>query len=104
MRRGPKLEDVPLPEPLIPGGPIPTPEQQGALRRLARSMLAGDQSSLASKSMLIREPFPAALPQDDLALAKELVAALAGRHLITRRSAVQSPAPLTPERGCFVPR
>ena len=82
LRRGPKLEDVPLPEALIPGGPIPTPEQQGALRRLARSVLAGDQGFLASKSILVREPFPAALPQDDLAAAKELVAALAGRQLV----------------------
>ncbi|HEY8644550.1 MAG TPA: TM0106 family RecB-like putative nuclease [Gaiellaceae bacterium] len=82
LRRGPKLEEVPLPEALIPGGPIPTPEQQGALRRLARAVLAGDQSSLASKSILVREPFPAALPQDDLAAAKELVAGLAGRQLV----------------------
>ena len=56
--------------------------QQAALRRLARSVLAGDESYLASKSILVREPFPAPLVQDDLEAAKELVAGLDGRHLV----------------------
>ena len=34
------------------------------------------------KSILVREPFPAPLPQDDLEAAKELVAGLDGRHLV----------------------
>ncbi|HEY3181500.1 MAG TPA: TM0106 family RecB-like putative nuclease [Gaiellaceae bacterium] len=82
LRRGPKLEDVPLPAALIPGGPFKTPEQQAALRRLARSVLAGEQSYLASKSILVREPFASPLPQDDLDAAKELVAGLGERHLV----------------------
>jgi uncharacterized protein len=82
LRRGPKLDDVPLPAALIPGGAYLTPEQQAALRRLARSVLAGEQTYLASKSILVREPFVAALPQDDLEAAKEIVAGLNGRHLV----------------------
>jgi predicted RecB family nuclease len=82
LRRGPKLEDVPLPAALIPGGAYLTPEQQAALRRLARSVLAGEQTYLAAKSIFVREPFVAALPQDDLEAAKEIVAGLDGRHLV----------------------
>ena len=37
LRRGPKLEDVPLPAALIPGGPYDTKVQRAALRRIARS-------------------------------------------------------------------
>ncbi len=59
LRRGPSLEDVPLPESIIPGGPYQTPEQRAALRRLARSALAGDARYRAAKSILDREPFPA---------------------------------------------
>jgi predicted RecB family nuclease len=82
LRRGPSLEDVPLPAALIPGGPYRTPEQRAALRRVARSVLQGNESYSASKSILVREPFPAALPQDDLEAVKELVAGLDGRHLV----------------------
>ncbi len=82
LRRGPKLEDAPLPAALIPGGPFKTTEQQAALRRLARSVLAGAETYLASKSILAREPFTSPLVQDDLEAAKELVTALGGRHLV----------------------
>jgi predicted RecB family nuclease len=82
LRRGPKLEDAPMPAALIPGGAYLTPEQQAALRRLARSVLAGERTYLASKSILVREPFVAALPQDDLEAAKEILAGLDGRHLV----------------------
>ncbi len=82
LRRGASLDEVPLPAALIPGGPYKTPEQQAALRRLARSVLAGDERYLAPKSILAREPFPSALPQDDLEAAKELVAELGGRDLM----------------------
>jgi predicted RecB family nuclease len=84
LRRGPKLEDVPLPTALIPGGPYDTKVQQAALRRVARSVLAGDEGYLASRSVIVREPFPSPLPQDDLEAAKELVAALNGRHLVVQ--------------------
>ncbi len=82
LRRGPSLEDVPLPTALIPGGPYNTNVQQKALRRLARSALAGDDTYPACKSVLVREPFPYPLPQDDLEAAKALVAGLGGRHLV----------------------
>ncbi|MFN2627305.1 MAG: TM0106 family RecB-like putative nuclease [Gaiellaceae bacterium] len=82
LRRGPKFEEVPLPAALIPGGPYDTKVHQAALRRLARSVLAGDEAYLACKSVLVREPFPSPLPQDDLEAAKELVAGLGGRHLV----------------------
>jgi len=84
LRRGPKLEDVPVPWALIPGGSYNTNVQQAALRRLARSVLAGDETYLASKSILVREPFPLALVQDDLGAAKDLVASLRGRHLVVQ--------------------
>ena len=42
LRRGPSLASEPLPEALIPPRPIPTPEQRGALARLAAAMLAAD--------------------------------------------------------------
>ena len=82
LRRGPTLEDAPMPDALIPGGPYNTKTQQAALRRLARSVLGGEPSFAASKSILVREPFPAPLPQDDLGAAKEIVAGLDGGHLV----------------------
>ncbi|HEX4520586.1 MAG TPA: TM0106 family RecB-like putative nuclease [Gaiellaceae bacterium] len=84
LRRGPSLEDVPLPRALIPGGPYNTEAQRAALRRLARSVLAGNDTFPASKSILVREPFPGPVTQDDLGAAKELVAALDGRHLVVQ--------------------
>ncbi len=82
LRRGPTLDEAPLPAALIPGGPYNTKVQQAALRRLARSVLAGEQTYLAAKSILVREPFAAPLPQDELDAATALVAGLDGRHLV----------------------
>ncbi len=82
LKRGPSLDDVPMPLALIPGGPYDTKTQQAAVRRLARSVLGGEPSFAASKSILVREPFPAPLPQDDLGTAKEIVAGLDGGHLV----------------------
>src|SRR5439155_25367563 len=42
LRRGPGLRGVALPQSLIPGGPIATKEQRGALMRLAASVHAGN--------------------------------------------------------------
>ena len=82
LRRGPSLAEAPLPTALIPGGPYNTTVQQKALRRLARSVLAGDGTYPASVSILVREPFPDPLRQDDLEAAQALVAGLDGRHLV----------------------
>jgi predicted RecB family nuclease len=38
LRRGPSLEDVPLPEAIVPGGPMGTKPQQAALVRLASDL------------------------------------------------------------------
>ncbi len=82
LKRGPSLDDVPMPVALIPGGPYDTKVQQAALRRLARSVLGGEPSFAASKSILVREPFPAPLLQDDLDAARAIVAGLDRGHLV----------------------
>ena len=82
LKRGPKLEDVPLPEALIPGDPYRTPEQEAALMRLGRSLLAGDRRYPAVESVLRREPFDRPVQTSDLEEMKELVLGLDGRHLV----------------------
>jgi hypothetical protein len=54
LRRGPKLRDVALPQALVPGGPIRTREQEGALRRLAESLRHGDGRYRALEDVLAR--------------------------------------------------
>jgi predicted RecB family nuclease len=56
LRRGPSLKDVPLPRAIIPGGPIATKEQRGALMRLALSVRAGDSRYPALRDILGRTP------------------------------------------------
>ncbi|MGH3071751.1 MAG: TM0106 family RecB-like putative nuclease, partial [Gaiellaceae bacterium] len=82
LRRGPKLEDVPLPEALIPSGPYFTRDQEDALARLGRSLLAGDRRYPALESTLRREPFDRPVQTSELAEMKELVSSLDGRHLV----------------------
>ncbi len=81
LRRGRSLADEPLPGSLMPGGPYSTPEQQAALRRLARAVLSGSASYPAARSILERTSHGQALPQDDLDAARRLVAGLDGQHL-----------------------
>jgi uncharacterized protein len=81
LHRGPSLADTPLPTALMPGGAIPTPKQQAALRRLARAVLSGLSAYPAARSILTREAYPEPLPQDDLEAAKAIVAGLDGMHL-----------------------
>jgi predicted RecB family nuclease len=54
LRRGPSLGSEPLPEALIPPGPIQTREQQGALARLGAAVLAGDRRYRALQHILAR--------------------------------------------------
>ena len=54
LRRGPKLRDVPLPQALVPDGPIDTRTQRAALRRLAESIRAGDGRYRALEDVLAR--------------------------------------------------
>jgi uncharacterized protein len=54
LRRGPSLASEPLPEALIPPGPIKTPEQRGALARLGAAVLAGGGRYRALRDILAR--------------------------------------------------
>ncbi len=61
LKRGPSLRDVPLPRALIPEGPYRTPEQRGALRRLAAAVIAdgsvaGGSRYRACRDLLLRRP------------------------------------------------
>ncbi len=82
LRRGPSLEDVPLPHSLIPGGPLPTDVQQAALRRFGRSLGTGRYRAL--ERILARVPFEAPLLQDDLEAAKEITRGLDGGYLVVQ--------------------
>ena len=82
LKRGPSFEDVPLPEALVPGRPYDTHDQEDALERLGRSLLAGDGRYPALESILRREPFDRPVQTSDLDEMKELVLSLDGRHLV----------------------
>jgi uncharacterized protein len=56
LRRGPTHKSVALPRALIPGVPVQTKEQKGALARLASSILAGDGRYSALRDILARTP------------------------------------------------
>ena len=66
----------------IPGDPYSTPEQEAALERFGRSLLAGDRRYPALESILRREPFDRPVQTSDLDEMKELVLGLDGRHLV----------------------
>ena len=58
LKRGPKLDDVPLPEALIPEGVVPArTTRRTRSMRIGRSLLAGDRRYPAVESILRREPF-----------------------------------------------
>ena len=80
LKRGPTLEDVPLPTALIPGAVYRTNEQEDALERLGRSLLAGDRRYPAVESILRREPFGARRPARGPHAARALARGAAPRH------------------------
>ena len=82
LKRGRSFEDVDLPEAIVPKSAYNTPEQEAALMRLGRSLLAGDRRYPALESILRREPFPAPVQTSDLERMQELVLGLDGRHLV----------------------
>jgi uncharacterized protein len=82
LKRGPKFEGEPLPKAVIPGGPYFTGDQEDALMRLGRSLLAGDRRYPALESVLRREPFAAPVQTTDLDEMKKLVLGLDNRHLV----------------------
>jgi predicted RecB family nuclease len=87
LRRGPSLEETPLPRALIPGGPYDTKAQQAALRRLF-----ADPSRFPAAEALLRRELPrvhGAVPgpplrQDDLAAARDLVERLDATTLVVQ--------------------
>jgi len=82
LKRGPSFDEVELPEAIIPGRPYDTDDQEDALARLGRSLLAGDRLYPALESVLRREPFDRPVQTGDLEEMKALVRSLDGRHLV----------------------
>jgi predicted RecB family nuclease len=84
LRRGPSLEEVPLPHALIPGRPYDTPCQEDALARLGRSLLAGDGRYPALDSILRRTPHPVPVQTNDLLELERFLLGLDGGHLFVQ--------------------
>ena len=84
LKRGPTLEDVPLPRGAHPGRPVRHDDQEDALERLGRSLLAGDGATRRSSRSSRREPFDRPVQTTDLDEMKELV-------LVARRPAPRHP-------------
>ena len=82
LKRGPSLDEVPLPEALIPGDPYRTDAQEAALMRFGRSLLAGDHRYPALESVLRREPFDRPVQTNDLDELEALLLSLDGGHLV----------------------
>lgn len=82
LKRGPSLKDVPLPQALIPGRPYDTDDQENALMRLGRSLLAGDHRYPALESVLRRDAFTYFIQTTDLEEMKALALSLDRRHLV----------------------
>jgi hypothetical protein len=81
LKRGPRFEDAPLPQALVPGSPFQTMSQEDALMRLGRSLLAGDGRYRALESVLRRTPFPRPVQTTDLDEMERLLLWLDGGHL-----------------------
>jgi predicted RecB family nuclease len=96
LKRGPKLQQRAFPKALIPGRPYSTPEQQGALRRLAETVIADpgtpEPASRYAAARRVLRGDPPRLSDRDLGAdidhaemeideLKEIVASLNGSHL-----------------------
>ncbi len=85
LKRGPKLDDVPMPASLIPGGAFNTEAQQAALRRLGRSILHGTHTFPALEAILRRDlPTGSPFQQNDLEAAKQIVEQLDSSYLVVQ--------------------
>ncbi|MFL5926598.1 MAG: TM0106 family RecB-like putative nuclease [Gaiellaceae bacterium] len=82
LKRGPKVAQRPLPEAIIPGAPYRTDDQEDALERLGRSLLAGDHRYRALETILDRTPFERDVQTTDIEEMKRLVVSLDRRHLV----------------------
>jgi predicted RecB family nuclease len=84
LKRGPKLDEVPLPKALAPGGPFFTKAQEDALMRFGRSVLAGDGRYPALESVLRRTPHPRSIQTNDLDELERLLLSLDVGHLFVQ--------------------
>jgi uncharacterized protein len=82
IKRGPRVDQRPLPRAVIPGGPYHTNDQEDALARLGGSLLDGDHRYPALESILGRTPFDRDIQTTSLDEMKALVASLDGDHLV----------------------
>jgi uncharacterized protein len=82
LKRGPSLEEVALPEALIPGSPYLTRDQEDALERIGGSLLHGTRRYAAVESILRREPFDRDVQTSELREMGALLLSLGGRHLV----------------------
>jgi uncharacterized protein len=82
LKRGPSLEEVPLPEAVIPGSPFNTDDQEDALERVGRSLHERTGRYPAIETILRRTPFDRPVQTTDLDEMVELLLSLDGRHLV----------------------
>lgn len=82
LKRGPKFEDVPLPQALIPGSPYWTGDQEDALERIGRSLLDGSGRYPAVLTILERTPFDREIQTTDLEEMAALLLSLDRRQLV----------------------
>jgi uncharacterized protein len=76
LKRGPKLDEVPLPTALIPGDVYSTKAQEEALERFGRSLLTGGGAYPVLESILRRHPFGGDVQTTDLDELAELLLAI----------------------------
>jgi uncharacterized protein len=76
------LIDVPVPQALLPGKPYDTDSQEGALDRIANSLLAGDKRYPAVESILRRERFGRDVQTIEFEETVKLLLSLDDRHLV----------------------
>ncbi len=86
LRRSKELREAPLPTSLVPGGPIGTKAQQGALRRVAASALADDGGYAHLEQLLRRDPPLGGAPMQcrELADQRALLDRLEGSYLVVQ--------------------
>jgi predicted RecB family nuclease len=82
LKRGPSLDEVALPEALIPGRPYDTNDQEDALERIGRGLIARTNSYPAIETILRRTPFERPVQTTDLNEMTALLLSLEGRHLL----------------------
>jgi predicted RecB family nuclease len=82
LKRGPILEEVPLPQALIPGRRYDTDDQEDALERIGRALLDGSGRYPAVVSILERTSFDRDVQTTNLEEMAALLLSLERRHLV----------------------